>query len=79
VVFTSGLSATDAAVSAVTATGVRLSDCAEKPPHSTPTSASTKRMPVEMRYALLRSLDPTSRSATSHVLWAKDGALTFTG
>ncbi|MDQ0728044.1 hypothetical protein QFZ21_003044 [Microbacterium sp. W4I20] len=62
-----GRADTTEAVSEVAATGV-FSVAAlllAKPPITMPARASSSRMPVEIRKALLRSLDPISRSATS--------------
>jgi hypothetical protein len=68
------------AVSAVAATGIVSVFLLAKPPNRMPARASTSRMPVEMRNALLRSFDPISRSATSQMpLEVRAGAGVLTG
>ncbi|MDF2563096.1 MAG: hypothetical protein K0R99_4542 [Microbacterium sp.] len=77
---TPGIADTTEAVSAVAAMGVVSVFLLAKPPRMMPASASTSRMPVEIRKALLRSFDPISRSATSQMpLVLRTGAGVLTG
>jgi ABC-2 type transport system permease protein len=69
---TFGRAPTTDAVCEVAATASGVDDLLAKPPISTPASATSSRMPVEIMNALLRSLEPISRSATSQTADAVD-------
>ena len=80
---TPGTFSTAAAVEEVTATLVADGLPAENPPQMTAASAISRVMTVEITKARLRSLEPTSRSATSQTFWKPRGvdveAAVFTG